>query len=203
MTTLYRTPLPENRTQSDLLLAGIGNAWRRELLAFCATPKTLDDIKREFLLVNAHTQIVGTLQALSETGWLRQKGDSYVLNINAVGAAETRVALICGEWLAVGTEDDAAIDLALAALRRSSCCRVFSVMSDGVERSTTELRSLTGLTKRQIHYATSTWTSLGLFEETARPGVKEGSLYRQIKKPLLPALGGYLHRLQAGYGGQT
>jgi hypothetical protein len=190
---MIRPPLPHDLTPEDGLLAGIGNAWRRELLRYCAIPRTRREIEREYALV-AYTQIMPTLAALYGARWLRMAGMHYWLNRMAIFRVENCVATVCGGWPSVGSGDDAEIDLAVAALRRRSCRMVLAGLADS-EHSTLELMDITGLGRKQVYHACRAWTRLGLLAETPETG-KRGNRYRRTGGPILPALGGVIHSLR-------
>jgi Fe2+ or Zn2+ uptake regulation protein len=198
---MIRPPLPLDRTPEDALLAGIGNAWRRELLRYCAAPRSRREIEREYPLVS-YTQIRPTLDALVEAGWLRLRGGAYHLNLVAALRVEHCAALACFDWLTIGESRDSEIDLAVAALRRQSCRDVLAALDNGYERSTLELIELTGYTRKQVYHACRAWTRLGLLDETPETG-KRGNRYRRINAPVLAALGGYLYSLHQAVGNEN
>lgn len=190
--TMIRPPLLKNLTAEDALLAGIGNAWRRELLRFCSKPRTRRELQREYLFTHL-TQIIPTLKVLIAAGWLTQQGNTYRLNPHHIHDVIQLVESLFNAVPGVGEPDDALLDASIAALRRESCRQVLYVLQ-GEEMSTLELATLTGLTRKQVYYAGQVWTRVGVLQERPDTTFRSGNRYRRTGAAL-PPLGGFIHRL--------
>lgn len=194
---MIRPPLERNRTPEDALLAGIGNPWRRELLRFCAAPRSWRDIKREYLLVDVE-QLKPTLKNLVGVGWLLHERERYQINPAALEQVVALVEALFESELKPGDIDDGQLDAAVAALRRSSCRTTLKALDQ--EQSTLELVERTGLTRKQVYRAGQLWTRLGVCRETPDRSFLNGNRYRRTGSSL-PALGGYVDLLQASMKG--
>ena len=119
-------PLPHDLTDQEGFLAPVCNAWRRELVRWCAEPRTRRDIFREFVCAGKG-QRYAALYDLYTSGWLREHGGSYTLNVAAVSALEQLVESVAGAE-PHPFEDAASCDASIAALRRRSCRSVLELM---------------------------------------------------------------------------
>ncbi len=138
-------PLPYDLTDQEGLLAPVCNPWRRELVRWCATPRTKRDTFREFVCAGKK-QRYAALQDLCASGWLREHDGTYKLNVAAVGALEGLTDSVAGTEMHP-FEDAAGCDASIAALRRQSCRSVLNLMRSASRPVLwRELRDSLGLT---------------------------------------------------------
>ena len=189
---MIRPPLHANLTPEDALLAGLGNAWRRELLRFCSVPRTRRAIQREYLFT-CGTQITPTLEVLTRAGWLAVQEETYRLNPGCIYHVMQLIEALFRAAPDVGKPENALVDASIAALRRESCRQVLHVLQ-GEEMSTLELAICTGLTRKQVYYAGQVWARVGVLQETPDLKFRHGNRYRRTNETL-PALGGFPHSL--------
>lgn len=160
-------PLPHDLTEQEGLLAPVCNAWRRELVRWCAAPRTSRDIFREFVCAGKK-QRYAALHDLCASGWLREQRGTYTLNLAAVVALERLTGSVTGTELHP-FEDVAGCDASIAALRRASCRSVLSFM-----RSTSrpvlwrELRDTLSLTSVDAKIACTILTEAHALSEIAQ-----------------------------------
>lgn len=122
-------PLLTDLTPEEGFLNAISNPWRRELIAWCVTPRTKQDVFREFVCAGRN-QRQHALRCVVDAGWLREEGDHYTLNPAAPAHLSHLLGVVVGQ--SYGTTTDAeACDAAVAALRRGSCRRILATLEDG------------------------------------------------------------------------
>lgn len=172
---MIRPPLHKDMTPEDALLAGIGNAWRRELLRFCSTPRSRQEIRREYLFTHL-TQLSPTLSTLTAAGWLIPEGTTCRLNPQHIYSVRQLIEDLFQVTPEVSEPDDTLIDASMAALRRMSCRRVLQAIQQE-KMSTLELAALTGLTRKQVYYAGQVWTRVGVLQEIPDTKFKHGNRY--------------------------
>lgn len=181
-------PLPHDLTDQEGFLAPVSNAWRRELVRWCAEPRTRRDIFREFVCAGKK-QRYAALHDLCASGWLREHGGSYTLNVVAVSALERLAESVAGAEI-YPFEDVTGCDASVAALRRRSCRAILNLM-----RATPrpvlwrELRDTCDLTAVDAKVACTILVETYAIRETAQ-GVFELTLHG------FPALTAYLDALK-------
>lgn len=181
-------PLPYDLTDQEGFLEPVCNAWRRELVRWCAEPRTRRDIFREFVCAGKK-QRYDALHDLCASGWLREQSSSYTLNIAAVSALEQLAESVAGAE-PHPFEDAASCDASVAALRRRSCRSVLELL-----RSTArpvlwrELRDACDLTAVDTKIACTILLETYAIRETAQ-GVFERTHHG------FPALAAYLDTLK-------
>lgn len=182
------SPLPNDLTFEESLLAPVCNVWRRELVLYCSIPRRKREVFREFICAGKK-QRYAALHDLCASGWLREQGGSYTLNVAAVSTLQQLTESVAGAELHPFS-DEAGCDANVAALRRQSCRSILSLM-----RSTSrpvlwrELRDIFSLTTVDTKIACTILVETYTIRETAQ-GVFERTQHG------FPALTAYLDILK-------
>lgn len=136
-------PALADTTSEESFLAAIANPWRRELVAYCAEPRSKRDVFREFLCASKKQRYAG-LSGLLDTGWLRESAVGfYALNPAAPALLSGLIGVTVGQSSSP-YEDDEACDAAVAALRRASARRIVTYLENG-PASFSALREFAGV----------------------------------------------------------
>lgn len=180
-------PALADATPEESFLAAIANPWRRELVAFCAEPRTKQGVFREFLCASKKQRYAG-LNGLVETGWLRESAEMYRLNAAAPVLLSQLIGVTVGQSPRP-YEDDEACDAAVAALRRTSCRRIVSYLESGPASFGT-LREFAGVPHPDFVAACKALTAAYAVRDEKPLYVLTGAGF--------PALEGWLDRLSVG-----
>ena len=161
------SPLPHDLTAEEGLLAPVCNAWRRELIRYCARPRQQREVFREFIFAGKK-QRYAALNDLCTSGWLRAQEDTYSLNVAAMSALQRLSESVAG-LEAHPFDDVAACDASVAALRRQSC-RAILDLTRSLSRPVLwrELRDTLNLTSLDTKVACTILTEAHTLTETAR-----------------------------------
>lgn len=178
-------------TPEESFLAAIANPWRRELVAWCVTPKTQREVFREFVCAGKKQRYTG-LAGLVEGGWLREpfKG-YYTLNPAAPLTLSHLIGITVGQSYQA-YEEETACDAAVAALRRTSCRRMVGYLEAG-PASPTSLMDFSGIPRADAA------VSLTTLENALT--VRKVDRVIELTRAGFPALEGWLDRISSGAPG--
>lgn len=183
-------------TPEESFLAAIANPWRRELVAWCATPRSKKEVFREFLCAGRKQRYVG-LAGLVASGWLQElegtgqvmaqgDGECYELNFAAPMTLSHLIGVTIGQNLQA-YEDDVACDAAVAALRRYSCRRMVELLGRG-PAGYHELLDFSGVPRADfLHSLTTLQNAYTVHRVEGHPYELTGAGF--------PALEGWLNRI--------
>lgn len=173
-------------TPEESFLAAIANPWRRELVAWCATPRSKKEVFREFLCAGKKQRYVG-LAGLVESGWLREvHAGFYLLNPAAPVLLSQLIGVTVGQN-PQPFDNDVACDAAVAALRRHSCRRIVALLEDG-PAGYNQLLDFSGVPRADFLHSLTTLQNAYT--------VHRGSGYAyELTGAGFPALEGWLNRI--------